>query len=93
MSNIPSPEQASAALDPQTFGIDPDRFRLMLAHSNRFRRVANRYPQQVTYAYGGDLARAATDSDEQVATTVAAWEQAQGLTPRDWRAIGRAEGR
>jgi hypothetical protein len=25
------------------------------AHSTRFRRVANRYPLTVTYAYGGDV--------------------------------------
>jgi len=31
------------------------------------------------------------DSDEQVAATVAAWERDQGLSPRDWPAIGAEE--
>ena len=39
----------------------------------------------------GDPARAAQASDEEVARTVAEWEQAQGLTVRDWIAIGREE--
>jgi hypothetical protein len=60
-------------------------------HSERFRRVSNRYPRRVAEAYGGDLARAATDSDEQVAATVRVWEVDQGITPLDWRAIGRVE--
>jgi hypothetical protein len=47
----------------------------------------------VTYAYGGDLARAMADDDAQVAATVAAWERAQGWEPREWYAIGREEGR
>lgn len=63
----------------------------VIAFSNRFRRVANRYPLQVTYAYGGNVARAMADSDDHVAATVATWEQAQGLTPRDWAAHGRTE--
>jgi hypothetical protein len=68
---------------------DRDRRR----HSERFRKVSNRYPRRVTEAYDGDLGRALADSDEQVSATVAEWERRQGLTPRDWRAIGLAEGR
>lgn len=60
-------------------------------HSERFRRVSSRYPRRVAEAYEGDIARAATDSDEQVAAIVAEWEQEQGLMPRDWQAIGREE--
>jgi hypothetical protein len=62
-----------------------------LHHSERFRQVSNRYPRRVAEAYGGDLERAAAASDEEVATTVAAWEKAQGLRVRDWRAIGATE--
>ena len=62
-----------------------------IRHSERFRKVSNRYPLRVTEAYGGDLERAAADSDEKVAETVAEWERAQGLDPRDWVAIGREE--
>jgi hypothetical protein len=61
------------------------------AHSERFRRVSTRYPRRVAEAYGRDLERAAADTDEQVAATVAAWERAQGLVPRDWHAIGAEE--
>jgi hypothetical protein len=61
------------------------------AHSRRFRKVSHRYPLRVTEAYSGDLERAAADSDEQVAATVAAWERAQGLESRDWVAIGAEE--
>jgi hypothetical protein len=38
-----------------------------------------------------DLGAAANDTDEEVAATVAAWERAHGLEPRDWYAIGREE--
>lgn len=68
---------------------DPEALRTL--HSLRFRRVANAYPRYVAEAYGLDLARAARDSDADVAATVAAWEKARGLTPRDWVAIGRGE--
>ncbi len=40
-------------------------------------------------AYGGDLDRAAADSDERVAAMVAAWERRHGLPVTDWAAIGR----
>jgi hypothetical protein len=60
-------------------------------HSLRFRKVSNRYPRRVAEAYGGDIVRAARDSDEQVAATVAEWERSQGMIPRDWRAIGSGE--
>jgi hypothetical protein len=60
-------------------------------HSERFRKVSNRYPRRVAEAYAGDLERAAADSDEEVAATVRAWEIAQGLEPRDWEEIGAEE--
>jgi len=60
-------------------------------HLERFRRVSNSYPHRVAEAYEGDLARAATESDERVAATVASWEQAQGIGPGDWQAIGAEE--
>ena len=63
----------------------------VVAHSKRFRQVSNRYPLQVTYAYGGDIAHAAADDDFLVAATVAGWEREQGLEPLDWVQIGRAE--
>jgi hypothetical protein len=62
-----------------------------IRHSQRFRKVSNRYPRRVAEAYGLDLERAAADSDEQVAATVADWERAHGVEPRDWLAIGRDE--
>jgi hypothetical protein len=64
---------------------------LEFRHSLRFRRVAMLYPARVSEAYGGDLKRAAADTDEAVAATVQAWELANGLTPKNWPAIGRAE--
>lgn len=70
----------------------PDPFNALgIAHSNRFRRVSNRYPHQVALAYGLDIARATGDSDEVVAATVAAWEAATGQPVRDWVAFGAAE--
>jgi hypothetical protein len=65
--------------------------RLERQHSDRFRRVATRYPLRVAEAYEGDIAKAAKDTDEQVAATVRAWEIREGLAPRDWRRIGREE--
>lgn len=62
-----------------------------VAHTNRFRKISNRYPRRVNEAYGFDQARAMADTDQQVAARVAAWEQAQGLPVRDWAAIGRSE--
>jgi hypothetical protein len=64
---------------------------LAVAHSERFRKVSTRYPHMVAQAYGGDLARAATDTDEEVAARVAAWGEAHGMTVQDWQAIGREE--
>jgi len=61
-------------------------------HSLRFRRISTRYPRRVCEAYAGDLARAAADTDEQVAAAVATWEQA-GIPTRDWRRIGAEEKR
>jgi len=60
-------------------------------HTLRFRKVATGYPRAVALAYGRDLARAAADTDEQVAAAVAAWERAEGIEPRDWPAIGVEE--
>jgi hypothetical protein len=60
-------------------------------HSERFRRISDRYPRRVTEADGGDIERAARDSDEQVFAPVAAWERAQGFDPLDWDAIGAEE--
>lgn len=62
-------------------------------HSDRFRRVSDRYPRRVAEAYAGDLGRAMADGDEWVAATVAEWERENGLAVADWPAIGRAEGR
>jgi hypothetical protein len=62
-----------------------------VAHSMRFRQVSNRYPHQVAMAYGGDLARAANDSDDLVAETVAGWELDHDPPVMDWPAIGAAE--
>lgn len=44
-------------------------------------------------AYDHDLDQAARDSDQQVATNVAAWEREHGITPRNWYAVGISEGR
>ena len=60
-------------------------------HLRRFLQVSRRYPDVVAKAYGGDIDRAAADSDEQVAATVGAWEHSQGLPPRDWHAFGAKE--
>lgn len=46
---------------------------LVVRHSQRFRPVGNGYPRLVALAYNHDLARAAADTDEQVAATVAAY--------------------
>ena len=61
-----------------------------LEHSNRFRKVSNRYPRRVTEAYEG--ASAMADSDEEVAAKVAAWERRHGLPVRDWYKVGMKEG-
>jgi nucleoside-diphosphate-sugar epimerase len=63
----------------------------VVAHNRRFRQVADRYPRRVVEAYGGDFERAAADSDDTVAATVAAWERARGGPALDWPAIGAAE--
>jgi len=59
--------------------------------SERFRKVSNRYPLRVAEAYKGDLSRALSASNEEVAATVAAWERRQGLDVRDWTAMGKQE--
>jgi hypothetical protein len=66
---------------------------LAIAHSLRFRAVSTRYPSRVSEAYRGHggIQRAAKESDEQVATRVAAWERAQGNPQRNWLAIGHEE--
>jgi len=63
----------------------------VIAHTNRFRKVSNRYARVVTDAYGGDIDAAAADDDDTVAARVAEWERSQGIEPRDWHAIGRDE--
>jgi hypothetical protein len=60
-------------------------------YSERFRKVSKRYPLRVAEAYKGDLSRALTDSDEEVAATVAAWERRQGLDVTDWALVGEQE--
>ena len=75
----------------------PDRFEkdafqlLTERHSERFRKVSNRYRRRVSEAYGGDLIRAIIDSDDKVKATVAAWEKRQGLDVTDWIAVGEQE--
>ncbi len=63
----------------------------LVRHTERFQRVAGRYPTQVAAAYDGYLDRAMADSDERVAATVAEYERRQGLIPLDWSAIGVEE--
>ena len=72
--------------DPQQ--LDP----VAVAHSERFRKVANGYSRTVAFAYAGDLAAAAADDDATVTDRVWRWELSQGIEPRDWQAIGLAEG-
>ena len=59
--------------------------------SDRFGRVAARYPRRVAEAYDLDLDRAMKDSDETVAATVAEWERRHGVPARDWRGAGALE--
>ena len=40
---------------------------------------------------GLELLHPRADSDEQVAATVTSWEQAQGIGPEDWQALGAEE--
>ena len=47
----------------------------LVRHSNRFRKVSNRYAHEVAAAYGYDLAAAAAATDEEVAAKVAAAER------------------
>jgi hypothetical protein len=58
-------------------------------YSERFRKVSSRYPRRVAAAYRGDLIRAMTDNDEQVAATVAVWEKGHGLKVTDWITLGK----
>jgi hypothetical protein len=62
-----------------------------VAHSIRFRQVANGYARRVSEAYDWDLARAMADSDEQVAETVGRWEDEHVGYRVDWAAIGASE--
>jgi hypothetical protein len=65
------------------------RRRVVTEHSWRFRNLGGGcYPRTVAEAYGGDIERALADSDEDVAATVASWEQAQGFEPVNWSALG-----
>jgi len=60
-------------------------------HVLRFRLVSREYPLIVTKAYAGDLEAAAKDDEETVAGRVRLWESSQGISPRNWVAIGHAE--
>jgi hypothetical protein len=91
-----SDDEGEDIVERQTGMVWPPLTTAEIAHSRRFRKVSNRYPRTVAFAYNGDIATAASDSDEQVAARVADWERAQGWEPRDWHAIGceeRDEGR
>jgi hypothetical protein len=72
--------------------LEKEAFQLLARrHSERFRKVSNRYPRRVAEAYEGDLSRALRDSDEEVTATVAAWERRQGLDVTDWALVGEQE--
>jgi hypothetical protein len=60
-------------------------------HYERFRKLSIHYLRYVLEAYGGDFHRAMADNDEQVATTIAAWERQQGIVAREWRPAGERE--
>jgi hypothetical protein len=62
--------------------------RLDRQHSDRFRWIDNNFASVVASAYGGDIARAAKDSDEQVFALVRAWEIKESREPLDWEFIG-----
>lgn len=83
--------QALAEWQAKRAETDVEREAVAIRHSERFRKVSTRYARRVSEGYDGDLERAAADTDEQVATTVAAWEREHGLDPRDWAAIGAEE--
>ncbi|MCD9821622.1 hypothetical protein [Bradyrhizobium japonicum] len=56
-------------------------------HSARFRRVGNGFPRMVAAAYGGDIAKALADDDDQVFAKVRAWQKREGHQPENLRAI------
>jgi hypothetical protein len=60
---------------------------LAVYHSNRFRRVGNGFPSMVAAAYGGDIAKALGDTDDQVFAKVRAWQKREGREPENLRAI------
>ncbi|CAN5151043.1 hypothetical protein BH24CHL7_BH24CHL7_01010 [soil metagenome] len=66
---------------------------LAQAFSERFRAVSNRYPRRVSEAYGRDAAHAMADSESRWLPGWPRGMRDNGLPVRDWRAIGRAEGR
>ncbi len=61
--------------------------KLAVYHSNRFRRVGNGFPRMVATAYGGDIAKALGDTDDQVFAKVRAWQKRQGYQPENLRAL------
>jgi len=63
------------------------RSQLAIYHSNRFRRVGNGFPSMVGAAYGGDIAKALGDTDDQVFAKVRTWQKRQGRQPENLRAI------
>ena len=65
----------------------PNQYRFSI----RFRKISNRYPLRVSEAYNYDHEAALRDDDLTVARRVREWELDQGLVPRDWISIGKAE--
>ncbi len=63
----------------------------MMKLKDRFNVVSWGYFNRVLEAYSGDTDQITSDTDEQVAANVAAYEIAQGWVPRDWTRIGRYE--
>lgn len=64
---------------------------LAIKHSIRWRKVSNRFPLTVHYAYGGDIAQALQDDDATVFERVRQWEISEGIEPRDWVRWGKEE--
>ncbi len=88
-STTPSPPAIAATPKDTEIAVDVDELarrlcqpREVIEHSVRFRRVSTRYAHVVTQAYAGDPARAAGDSDERVAATVAVSGNARTVTSR-----------
>lgn len=59
------------------------------AHSSRFRKLGGMtFPRAVAETYESDLARAASDTDDEVLENVASYERERGLEAVDWKARG-----